>query len=1203
MTKVAHVNYQDLFSGDYEVKKVIYLSCDKANYLEKSAMKVIGKIKKNKVNYTNKEINEMFVAMMLIQYKNQMRIDIFDEIEEKYQNEFNIILNYILDNFHKENEMNDIQMEIAIKFLILCYEHMDKEFIYQQIIKLCSIFIWVNLSKKSLIKLFKEDTLLIKKFSALGKLNKIENNETIKSPSCVFINNLLDLFLNRLEENIADINMSLLSNILIFVTDLLSIYQTRKYLLPLLTEKHFIERIKLQKKSIKNSIFIKLYKYFKFYYYFQLDSRQNSYIDRLSKLSLSYSTQSKMQSIAYTLFPEELSKILTENIAFTDSSDNLRKIISSLSYDQVLTFLSSLELLKYPEEFYDNRTDLLHMIFISSFKRRKDTIHNILTLPLYPTEKLLYNTDIIPENVSYINQAIIPIPKLSLSYLTIFDYLLKNYLLFKYESSFSIREEINDVIERMGPEFDNHKNFLRFSGWSLMGIPVNSYQIINVKPPLIGEEFSNEIIAEIDINLNGVQTEIKQQWDSLKKYDVLFFVSIKEEGNIIRGGEIISIYDDDNNNIAISNESIIPVGFKRKIMISLDPVQYKEDLLNGCVDLKVNLLIRRESKKNNFKAILESIKGLIKNVSSFPKWLETPLLGHNLSIKKQNITEEQVFSFDYYDTFISNEHLKEYSSYINKEIKSSLINDSKDNRNKIRFTSNQIDAISKGVNKGLTLIVGPPGTGKTDVAVQIINLLHHNYPNEKILIITHSNAALNDIFEKIALLDIDEKYLLRLGMGSKDINLSKDYSINGRIEYMLNKRKNILEFILRIAQENKIFLFEEYTCESALKMINSLILPYKEKIDLIEKTYSITLKDIIRELEELRMFELLRDTNERRNHLIKNQSKIIAMTCTYASLNRNNFIKLNFEYSSVIMEESAQILEIESLIPLTMQTNISKLKRFVMLGDPNQLPPIIQSSIFKSYSNLDMSLFTRLIRNKNSYITLNSQGRSRSEIVDLFRWRYKELSDLDVINKFDKVNHHFKYTYQFINVDDYEGKGEEINDDYSYVNLAEAEYAIGLYMFMCLCGYDPNTISIITTYNGQKELIKEIYDKKCNWNKKFMGIKKISTVDKYQGQQNDYVILSLVRSRTVGYLRDIRRFVVALSRARKGLYIFGRFDLFKECYEMENTMNKFNKEQNLLISINDDKEYIEVEDFRHMYRIVQELIGKRINELTDNSIN
>jgi intron-binding protein aquarius len=47
------------------------------------------------------------------------------------------------------------------------------------------------------------------------------------------------------------------------------------------------------------------------------------------------------------------------------------------------------------------------------------------------------------------------------------------------------------------------------------------------------------------------------------------------------------------------------------------------------------------------------------------------------------------------------------------------------------------------------MIVGPPGTGKTDVAVQIIASLYHNYPTQKILLVTHSNAALNDLFEKI----------------------------------------------------------------------------------------------------------------------------------------------------------------------------------------------------------------------------------------------------------------------------------------------------------------------------------------------------------------------------------------------------------------------------------------------------------------------
>ena len=60
----------------------------------------------------------------------------------------------------------------------------------------------------------------------------------------------------------------------------------------------------------------------------------------------------------------------------------------------------------------------------------------------------------------------------------------------------------------------------------------------------------------------------------------------------------------------------------------------------------------------------------------------------------------------------------------------------------------------------------------------------------------------------------------------------------------------------------------------------------------------------------------------------------------------------------------------------------------------------------------------------------------------------------------------------------------------------------------------------------------------------------VVTVDKYQGQQSDYVILSLVRSKTVGHLRDVRRLVVALSRARLGLYIVGRADLFANCNEL-----------------------------------------------------
>lgn len=68
----------------------------------------------------------------------------------------------------------------------------------------------------------------------------------------------------------------------------------------------------------------------------------------------------------------------------------------------------------------------------------------------------------------------------------------------------------------------------------------------------------------------------------------------------------------------------------------------------------------------------------------------------------------------------------------------------------------------------------------------------------------------------------------------------------------------------------------------------------------------------------------------------------------------------------------------------------------------------------------------------------------------------------------------------------------------------------------------------------------------------------MTTVDDYQGQQNDFILLSLVRTRSVGHLRDLRRLVVATSRARLGLYVFGSAGLFQNCFEMQNVFKQWN---------------------------------------------
>jgi len=322
------------------------------------------------------------------------------------------------------------------------------------------------------------------------------------------------------------------------------------------------------------------------------------------------------------------------------------------------------------------------------------------------------------------------------------------------------------------------------------------------------------------------------------------------------------------------------------------------------------------------------------------------------------------------------------------------------------------------------------------------------------------------------------------------------------------------------------------------------------------------LTKIFAELQECRAFELLRNQYDRANYLVTKQARIVAMTCTHAALKRAELVSLGFKYDNLLMEEAAQIMEIETFIPMLLQEHDPRegcrLKRAVLIGDHHQLPPIVKNIAFQKYAHLDQSLFARFVRLGVPTVDLDAQGRARPSIAQLYNWRYKSLKDLPITKspEFQTANAGFAYDYQVVNVEDYDGHGESTPSAYFYQNLGEAEYVVGVFMYMRLLGYPANKITILTTYNGQKHLIRDVLSARCDWNP-YYGKPKVSTVDRFQGQQNDYILLSLVRTKAVGHLRDVRRLVVAMSRARLGLYVFCRKSLFENCYELTRTFAKF----------------------------------------------
>ncbi|KHJ35407.1 putative dead helicases superfamily protein [Erysiphe necator] len=760
----------------------------------------------------------------------------------------------------------------------------------------------------------------------------------------------------------------------------------------------------------------------------------------------------------------------------------------------------------------------------------------------------------------------------------------------------------------------------------------------------------------------------------------------------------------------------------RKLQVKLDALAYKEDLNRvnaGKSDIyeHMNILVRRRGRENNFKPILESIQSLTLSDVPLAPWLLEVFLGYgDPACASYTRLKNRIDKIDYRDTFLDWEHLCECLSgnvvepsenlssgfgppYIinticktENEIQTETSKKKRLNTtplpktevfrvstyklpntgpyptdapklNKIRFTPTQAKAIISGSQLGLTLIVGPPGTGKTDVATQIINIIYHNFPDQRTLLIAHSNQALNQLFQKIVALDIDSRHLLRLGHG-EDLDTEANFSKYGRVESFLENRESYLREVDRLAENFGAPGAHGNSAETAGYFNLVYVEPAWKRFKEITKNLDITSEDIVQafpfhhyfsnapqplfpvnsgreeileiangcyyhiskiftELANVRPFEVLKRDRDKANYLLTSEARIIAMTSTHAAIRRREIASLGFQYDNVIMEEAAQITEIENFVPLALQTPKNgeiPLKRVVLCGDHFQNSPIIQNLAFRHYAHLDESLFSRFIRLGVPAIKLDQQGRARPSIAALYSWRYQNLGNLPIVStsaEYQLSNAGFKYDYQFINVIDYKGKGESEPTPHFTQNLGEAEYTVAIYQYMRLLGYPAAKISILATYAGQRALIKDVLAHRCGRNSLFGYPKTVTTVDKYQGEQNDYVILSLTRTSRVGYLRDVRRLTVALSRARLGLYIVGRRAVFESCFELRPAFNILFKRPDKLMLVTGElwpsqriqenelthsvPGETQMEDVEHMGLYVYEMTNAKIQQIRDET--
>jgi replication-associated recombination protein RarA len=269
---------------------------------------------------------------------------------------------------------------------------------------------------------------------------------------------------------------------------------------------------------------------------------------------------------------------------------------------------------------------------------------------------------------------------------------------------------------------------------------------------------------------------------------------------------------------------------------------------------------------------------------------------------------------------------------------------------------------------------------------------------------------------------------------------------------------------------------------------------------------------------------------------------------------------------AVVVEEASEVQE-----PLLFSCLTPTTCKLELIGDHLQLQPnMMQKFEFQKINNMNISMFERLVRADPRFevpmTVLSIQRRMRKNIADFTRHFYKDITEIqDDESCSTKVIKNRLVHRKF-----WEGKGREIPGVQPHVyfwthegkqvfasvglskeNPIEAEMVCKLASYLVECGVSPTSIAILTPYKGQMMLLRsklraaKLYPEFRDSHKPSV---RLSTVDRFQGDEEDIVIASLVldsNSRTP-FVNLVNRMIVLLSRARLGMYIIGNKGYFKD---------------------------------------------------------
>lgn len=454
--------------------------------------------------------------------------------------------------------------------------------------------------------------------------------------------------------------------------------------------------------------------------------------------------------------------------------------------------------------------------------------------------------------------------------------------------------------------------------------------------------------------------------------------------------------------------------------------------------------------------------------------------------------------------------------------------------------------------KDVAIVHGPPGTGKTTTLVEAINetLMRES----QVLVCAQSNMAVDWISEKLVDRGIN---VLRIGNPTR---------VNDKMLGFTYERR-----------------FESHADYPQLWAIRKAIRELRKNRKKGSENYNQKMDRLKSRAAEIEL---------RINAELFGEARVIACTLVGSA----HHLLEGMKFGTLFIDEAAQALEAACWIPM------KRASRVILAGDHCQLPPTVKS-IAALRAGLGKTLMERIAENKPEVVTLlKIQYRMNDEIMrfssDWFyggkvesapQIKYRSVLDYDhPITWIDTSNEENQITIEGEDApedsastsssvsaanqnSDLNFKEQFVGESFGRINKAEAELTLlTLAEYFTKIGKqrvleERIDVGIISPYRAQVQYLKKLI-KKYEFFKPYRRLISVNTVDGFQGQERDVILISLVRSNDegqIGFLKDLRRMNVAMTRARMKLIILGNKDtmtkhpFYKKLWEYVEAINNY----------------------------------------------